>query len=163
LRDPLESQLRSILLVAEHAGSIAGFALFMIATDLRFAFLDFVSAAKKLTGRGLGGVLYERVREEARLLGADGLYFECLPDDPSAVSAAADLAQNRARLRFYERYGARPIVGTAYETPVLAGDLDAPLLVLDDLGTGVLPRRARARRVVLLARIRQHRGVVGSR
>ena len=28
------------------------------------------------------------------------------------------LEQNRARLRFYERYDARPIAGTAYETPV---------------------------------------------
>lgn len=148
LRDPLESKFRSILLVAEKRNEVVGFALFMIATDQRFAYLDFMSAAAKMTGRGLGGVLYERVREEARLLGADGLYFECLPDDKEKVSDAKFLRANQARLRFYERFGARPIANAAYDSPVSPDDTDMPVLVLDDLGSGVLPSKKRARTIV---------------
>lgn len=148
LRDPLGSQLRSILLVAEHRGTVIGFALFMLAPDLDFAFLDFISAAKDKTGRGLGGVLYQRVREESRLLGANALLFECLPDDPERVSDPGFLPGNQARLRFYEKYGARPIVGTGYETPVRPTDTDMPHLVLDDLGLSKPMSRERARQVV---------------
>lgn len=148
LRNPVTAKFRSLLLVAEHRTSTAGFALLMIAPDLRFAFLDLISTAKSQTGRGLGTLLYERVREESRLLGAEGLYFECLPDSPEAVSNPADLPANQARLRFYESFGARPIIRTAYETPVNPGDTDLPHLVLDDLGTGILPSRQRVRTIV---------------
>jgi hypothetical protein len=55
-----------------------------------------------------GGALYDRVRSEALSLGVKGLFYECLPDDPALCRDPAILKQNRARLRFYERYGARP-------------------------------------------------------
>jgi acetoin utilization deacetylase AcuC-like enzyme/GNAT superfamily N-acetyltransferase len=148
LRNPVTAKFRSLLLVAERRNTIAGFALLMIAPDLRFAYLDLISTVKAESGRGLGTLLYQRVREESRLLGAEGLYFECLPDDPGAVSNPADLAANQARLAFYERFGARPIIHTAYETPVNPGDTDLPHLVLDDLGTEKLPSRQRARTIV---------------
>jgi acetoin utilization deacetylase AcuC-like enzyme/GNAT superfamily N-acetyltransferase len=148
LRNPVTAKFRSLLLVAERRSTTVGFALLMIAPDERFAYLDLISTAKEQSGRGLGTILYQRVREEARLLGAEGLYFECLPDSPDAVSNPADLAANQARLRFYERFGARPIIRTAYETPVNPGDTDLPHLVLDDLGTGTLPSRQRARTIV---------------
>lgn len=148
LRDPLHTRFRSILLIAERRHAVVGFALFMIAPDERFAWLDFISAAHQMTGRGLGGVLYARVREEARLLGADGLFFECLPDDPALLQDPATLAENKARLRFYEGFGARPVEGTDYQAPLSDDDTDMPLLVLDDLGTGVLPDRDRARAII---------------
>jgi acetoin utilization deacetylase AcuC-like enzyme len=69
----------------------------------------------------VGGALYERVREEARQLGGLGLFFECLPDDPAECSTPEILKQNIARLKFYERYGARPIVNTSYELPIKPG------------------------------------------
>ena len=85
--------------------------------------------------------LYERVREQASRLGVQGLYFECLPDDPKLSPDPVIRKQNAARLRFYERWGARPIVNTAYETPVTPGDDNPPYLVLDTLGSVDLPRR----------------------
>ena len=57
------------------------------------------------------------MREEARALGTQ-LYFESLPDDPALSPNPEIRANNANRLKFYERYGARPIVNTAYETPV---------------------------------------------
>ena len=84
LRNPLKYRFRSILYVAENQrGQIQGFALLLHAPDLHFCYLEYISAAEKMTGRGIGGALYERVREEALALGTIGIFFECLPDDPA--------------------------------------------------------------------------------
>lgn len=148
LRDPFSQRLRSVVLIAESHRSVRGFAIVMHAPDLSFCFLDFISAAPGESGRGIGGALYERVRDECRILGAKGLFFECLPDQPEHVASPASLAQNAARLRFYERYGARPIANTRYNLPVKPGDTDLPYLVFDDLGAGRPLARNEARAIV---------------
>ena len=149
LRDPMRFKFRTILFVADdERGRVKGFALLHHAPDLKFCFLDFISAAKRLTGRGVGGALYDTVRETALQLGAGGVFCECLPDDPALCADPRVLRQNAARLRFYEQYGARPIAGTAYETPLRKGDDCPPYLVYDDLGRGKPLRRARARPIV---------------
>ncbi len=149
LTNPLKYRFRSILSVAEDApGEVKGFALLLHAADLNFCYLEYVSAAERMTGRGIGGALYERVRIEARTLGVIGIFMECLPDDPALCRDPATLSQNRARLKFYEQYGARPIVQSAYETPVSEGGDNPPYLVFDDLGDGVELSAARARKIV---------------
>lgn len=135
LADPIKYKFHAILFVADNMkGQISGFALLLHASDLNFSFLDFISAAKYQTGRGVGGALYEKVRDESRLLKVKGLFYECLPDDPKLCKDPDVLHQNQARLRFYEKYGARPIINTKYETPVNPGDDNPPYLVLDTLG-----------------------------
>ncbi|MCR8922468.1 histone deacetylase family protein [Dasania sp. GY-MA-18] len=135
LANPLKYRFHSRLLVAEdgHA-KVRGFALLLHAPDLQFCFLDYICAGRGETGGGIGGALYERVREEAFQLKALGLFMECLPDDPALSPNAETRKQNIARLRFYERYGARPLANTAYETPVNEKDTDPPYLVFDNLG-----------------------------
>ena len=136
LRNPLKYQFRSILFVAENRkGRILGFALLQHASDIGFCYLDFISVEPKKTGRGLGGLLYERVRDEAKALKSSGLFFECLPDSPHLCRDPHVINKNRARLRFYERYGAYPIVGTLYETPLKEGDDCPPHLIYDSLGS----------------------------
>jgi acetoin utilization deacetylase AcuC-like enzyme/GNAT superfamily N-acetyltransferase len=149
LRNPLKYRFRSILLVAEKGhGSVQGFALLMHAPDLNFSYLDFVSAGPKLEGRGVGGALYERVRTEAAALGATALLFECLPDDPALSRDQEIRRQNISRLRFYERYGARPVTGTRYETPLREGGDNPPYLVVDTLGADAAPGRDAMREMV---------------
>ncbi|MBN2323242.1 MAG: histone deacetylase family protein [Spirochaetes bacterium] len=149
LRNPLKYQFRSILFVADNAkGDVSGFALLLHAPDLDFCYLDYISTAKHLTGRGVGGALYERLRNEAALLKAKGLFFECLPDDPRLCKDPAVLKQNRARLKFYERYGARPMINTKYETPVSEGDDNPPYLVVDTLGKERKFRKGEMRGIV---------------
>jgi GNAT superfamily N-acetyltransferase len=135
LRNPLKYRFRSILFVAENGrGQVKGFAFLLHAPDLRFCYLEYISVASRVTGGGIGSALYERVREEALALDAVGLFFECLPDDP-VLSRDPDIRrQNVARLKFYERYGARPIVNTAYETPLNPGEDNPPYLMFDALG-----------------------------
>jgi acetoin utilization deacetylase AcuC-like enzyme len=74
--------------------------------------------------------------------------FECLPDDPALCRDPGARRQNRARLRFYEGFGARPVIGTEYETPVHEGDDQPPLLVVDCLDSDRLPSRSAARAAV---------------
>jgi acetoin utilization deacetylase AcuC-like enzyme/GNAT superfamily N-acetyltransferase len=149
LRDPLKYRFRSILFVAENRkGQVQGFALLQHASDLGFCYLDYISVGPKKTGIGLGGLLYERVRDEARAMKSYGLFFECLPDSVELCRQPQTLKENRARLRFYERYGAYPIVGTLYETPLKEGDDCPPHLVYDSLGSEKPLNRETARQTV---------------
>jgi acetoin utilization deacetylase AcuC-like enzyme/GNAT superfamily N-acetyltransferase len=149
LRNPLKYLFRSILFVADNLkGNVKGFALLNHAPGLRFCYLDFISTTKKAMGGGVGSALYERVREEANALSAKGVFFECLPDDPVVCRVPAIIKDNISRLRFYERYGAYPIVNTAYETPCKPHDLCPPFLVFDDLGWDRPLRRDDAREIV---------------
>jgi acetoin utilization deacetylase AcuC-like enzyme/GNAT superfamily N-acetyltransferase len=134
LEDPLKYRLRTILFVADDSrGRVKGFAILNHAPDLHFCYLDFISVDVVSSG-GIGGALYARVREEARRLKTIGIFLECLPDEPSLCKDKAVLKQNKARLRFYERFGAHPIINTAYETPLKEGGDCPPYLVFDGLG-----------------------------
>ena len=150
LANPLKHRFRSILLVAEDGNAtVRGFAMLLHAPDLDFCYLDYICAGRGETGGGIGGALYERVREEAFQLDVIGVFLECLPDVPELSPDATIRKQNVARLRFYERFGARPIVNTAYETPLNPGDSDPPYLVFDNLGQERKKlRRDPARRIV---------------
>jgi acetoin utilization deacetylase AcuC-like enzyme/GNAT superfamily N-acetyltransferase len=149
LRNPIKFKFRSILFVAEGStGQVNGFALISHAPILNFCYLDFVATKKQKMGRGIGEALYQRVREEARVLKAIGLFFECLPDDPRLCRNPEILKQNGARLSFYERYGARPIANTAYETPLKPEFDNPPYLVYDDLGQNITLKREGARVIV---------------
>ncbi len=149
LRNPMKYQFRSILFVADNLrGDVKGFALLNHAPRLQFCYLDFISTTKKAMGGGIGSALYERVREEANTLGAKGVFFECLPDDPEICRVPAIIKDNISRLRFYERYGAYPIVNTAYQTPCKPHDLCPPFLVFDNIGRDRPLRRDEAREIV---------------
>jgi acetoin utilization deacetylase AcuC-like enzyme/GNAT superfamily N-acetyltransferase len=149
LDNPMKHGFRAILYVAEGArAKLKGFALLLHEPDLGFDYLDYLSAAPGATGRGIGGALYERLRGDALKWQSKGIFFECLPDDPALSRDAKIRVQNRARLKFYEQYGAYPIVGTAYETPVKEGDDNPPYLVYDALGTGDTLSRNDARAIV---------------
>lgn len=150
LANPMKYRFRSILLVAEDGNAIVrGFAMLLHAPDLDFCYLDYVCAGRGDTGGGIGGALYTRAREEAFNLGTIGIFMECLPDTPELSPDPAIRKQNIARLRFYERFGARPLANTAYETPLGADTADPPYLVYDNLGQDDRPLwRNEARKIV---------------
>lgn len=125
----------SIIIADDIHGNIRGFAVFMYMSDLKFCYLDFLAVTPDRPTSGVGGSLYERVREEADSLGTIGLFYECLPDEPSLCRDKTYIRLNMKRLAFYERYGAYPIINTSYETPVGKEDNCAPYLVYDNLGT----------------------------
>ncbi|MFH1616121.1 MAG: histone deacetylase family protein [Planctomycetota bacterium] len=135
LRNPFRYDFRSILYVAEgSSGTVQGFALLSHEPKLQFCYLDYLATSQKIPGRGIGGALYQRVREEASLLNVTGIFFECLPDDPALCPDPEILKQNKARLKFYESFGAQMIDNTAYETPINPASDNPPYLMFDDLG-----------------------------
>ncbi len=152
LNNPLKYRFQCRLLVAERkSDQIQGFAILLYVPDLNFCLLDYLAAGKEVSGRGLGGALYGRVKEECRNLNVRALFMECLPDDPELSPDPAIRKENEKRLAFYEDFGAFPIDGTLYETPIKEGDTDPPYLVIDTLG-GEFPERgflSRAVRAIL--------------
>jgi acetoin utilization deacetylase AcuC-like enzyme/GNAT superfamily N-acetyltransferase len=149
LRNPFKQRFRPILFVAKTLRSrVKGFAMLLHEPVIGFCFLDWIATATGRTGGGLGGALYDRVRRESVALSVGGLFFECLPDDAENCSDDALLRENRARLRFYEQYGARPIIHTGYELPVNPGDSCMPHLVYDALDADKPLRRVFVRKVV---------------
>lgn len=134
LRNPFKQRFRTILFVADNAkGRVNGFAILLHEPVLAFTYLDWIAITAKRAGSGIGSALYERVRQESAALKVKGLFFECLPDNEELCTDKAILKENIARLRFYEQYGARPIINTAYESPVNPGDSCMPHLVYDGL------------------------------
>jgi acetoin utilization deacetylase AcuC-like enzyme len=150
LRNPFNRRFRTVLYVAENQpGQVQGFAIVLHDPVLSFCYLDYLAAGSKLAGRGVGAALYEYVRDESLGMGAQGLFFECLPDDPTKCPEPELRKQNAARLRFYERYGARPFISTQYEAPIPGTTSTClPHLVLDPLGQQKMPRAKWIREVV---------------
>ncbi len=134
LNDQATRGVPAVLLIAHGLGEqVAGFALADFFESIGFAYLDFIVTRAEARGRGLGGALYEALREDMIARGARGLFLEVPTDDPTQVSDAATMKQNRTRLKFYERYGAFPVVGTLYDQPIRPGTPVEPRLVYDPL------------------------------
>ena len=130
LRDPFLKRFLTILFVAENLRQrVQGFAFLLHEPQVRFCYLDWIATKAGMASGGIGGALYARVRQEAAAFGARGLFFESLPDDAALCPNEALLIENRKRLRFYEQYGARPSIGTAYEKPYKPGQTCMPHLM----------------------------------
>ena len=161
LTRPFQYGYRAVLLVCERSAQrVAGFALLLHFPEINSSLLDFLAVAPEIRGGGVGQALYEAAREYLNELGSRGMYLEVWPDDAAVVPDPATLAENRRRLRFYERYGVRPITNTAYETPI-NHDPAAPHLLFDTLGREGPLRRHEARAAVRLILHRKYGDLVG--
>ncbi len=149
LKNPIKYKFKSFLFVADNEkAKVLGFSLIYYFADLNFCYLDFISTAPNISGGGIGGALYERVRTAANHFNALGLFFECLPDDPALCKDQSFIRQNIARLKFYEKYNARPIINSAYETPVKPESDCPPYLVFDGLDKYELPESNKLQKIV---------------
>ena len=161
LQDPVKYQYRSVLFVADdNAGRVKGFAVLLHLADIGFTYLELISTAPRTAGGGIGGVLYEYLREESVNLKAKGLFFECSIDDPSRIRNPEILKQNKQRMLFYERYGARPILNSVYDSPVKPGDEDLYYLMYDPLDTHAPLSLALTRQVVHAILNRKYHDVI---
>ena len=149
LVNPVKYKFLTTLFIAEDINEkLRGFAILMYMSDLNFCYLDFVAVTPYTFSSGIGGALYQRVREEALILNAKGVFFECLPDDPELCDDKNLLPENQKRLAFYERFGAKPIIHTKYESKVKPEDDCPPYLVFDGLGMNRSISRNEAREII---------------
>jgi acetoin utilization deacetylase AcuC-like enzyme/GNAT superfamily N-acetyltransferase len=142
LTNPFKRSFQSILFcAADGADQVLGAAIVLHDPTQHFCFLEYLATCPGSGGRGVGGALYERVDEEARALNARALFFECPPDDPAQCATPDLLKANRARMRFYEELGARPLVNNEYHRPLREGVIGDPVLMIDllDGGGGTAP------------------------
>jgi len=150
LMRPFEHGYRTTVLVSETSLSrVTGFSMLLHIPEVNSSFLDFIAVRREIHGGGLGGALYEATREYCQGIYSSGLYMEVQPDDPALNKDPEQLAQSRKRLRFYESYGVRPIIGTSYDTPVGDPPTTAYLL-FDGLNRSEPLSRAEARAAVRL-------------
>ena len=146
--NPVGKKFQTSLIIADdYRSNIRGFAVLLYMSDLKFCYLDYLAVTPGKPTSGVGGSIYERIREEAESLGTIGIFFECLPDDPALCRDQSFIRQNMKRLAFYERYGAFPVLNTKYETPVKPENDCPPYLVYDDLGSDRPLRAAELKKI----------------
>ncbi len=76
LRNPFKQRFRLVLFLAESIrGKVLGFASLLHEPEIGFAYLDWLATASGRAGGGIGGALYDRVRQEAKSLKVKSLFF----------------------------------------------------------------------------------------
>jgi acetoin utilization deacetylase AcuC-like enzyme/GNAT superfamily N-acetyltransferase len=147
LRFRSELDFEPVLLVAEAAKSrIVGFTLTFLFPELRLAYLDYIVSDPRRASRGYGTALYEATEEFLVERRYAGLLMDVPPDEEALLADKKRLAVNKRRMALYERLGARPIVGTKYETvKTRANQGYYTFLVHDDLDSGRPLSRPRLR------------------
>ncbi|MGE0255338.1 MAG: hypothetical protein AB7N54_05690 [Alphaproteobacteria bacterium] len=142
-----EVAYETVVLIAEdERGRVLGLSVTMYFRALRFGYLVYIASDPQRPARGIGGALYEALREYLIRKGAAGLFLDAGPDDPEKLDDPQRAPLNRRRMTFYERYGARPIEGTLYDVvgnP--ANDGFRVTLLFDPLDRRTPLRRAEAR------------------
>ena len=139
-----------LLLVAEdQSHRVTGMTFTYYFSAVRFGYLQYIASHPGRSSRGIGGALYEALRELLTHKSARGLLLDVPPDQKEKLRDPDRLAVNRKRMSFYERYGAYPIVGTLWDVePNPRNEYYLTMLVYDSLGKGRSLRRADARRAV---------------
>jgi len=117
--------------------------------ELQFGYLQYIASDLQRPARGLGGALYEALRELLTHNGARGLLLDVPPVEPEKLADPSRGAVNLKRMRFYERLGAFPVDGTLWDAePNPRNDGYLTTLLYDDLGRRIPLRRSDARKVV---------------
>ena len=150
---------RTIIITAEdpRKRSVLAFALALHYTDINATLLDFIVVDPAVRQRGIGGALYEVLSDYLQRMGTSGLYLEVRPDSPELEPDATRRRENRARIRFYERYGARVIAGTAYERMRPGRTEGEPYLMFDSLGEPREPSGDEVRAIMRALLYRKYR------
>lgn len=146
-KNPLAENFRPIILIAEgRKSNVLGVVYASYFPKTNFYVLDYLATHKLKINNGIGGALYERLREEAAATKSSGIFFDWPPDDPKLVPDAKQRKHNSRLLDFFEQYGARPVLGTQYENP--RKDNTINYLVCDTLGAKQLPPTGELKKII---------------
>jgi GNAT superfamily N-acetyltransferase len=139
-----KKSFRPAVFVADDAkGRPLGFALLLHEPRIGAGFIETLQADPGPRGEAVRRALFERLRSEARALGAAGLFAEAAGSGPSGTGARGA----GGLLRELERLGARPLPGLRWAAE------GGAVLLFDGLGRAGAPGRPffrRALRAILL-------------
>lgn len=163
LKNRARLDFEPILLVSlDRKGQLTGLCFVFYFNEIKFGYLQYLASDPRQSQRGIGGALYEALREFLAAKGARGLLLDIPPVDADKLDDVSRLAVNRKRWRFYERYGARIVDGTEWDiTPNPRNAYFLTTLVFDPLGRVPKLHRATARhavRRILVAQYGYHGG-----
>lgn len=146
-KNPLAIHFRPLLLIAEGRNNkVLGVAYASYYPKTNFYYLDYLATHKQNIHNGIGGALYERLREEAAANKSLGIFIDWPSDDEKIVLDKSVAKKNAKVLDFFEQYGARPIIGTGYEKIKSEGSQN--YLVYDNLGIKQLPSANTLKKVI---------------
>jgi acetoin utilization deacetylase AcuC-like enzyme/ribosomal protein S18 acetylase RimI-like enzyme len=150
LRKRSKLDFEPMLLVSEdRARAVTGVSFAYYFPEIRFGYLQYIASDPARPARGIGGALYEAMRELVSARGGQGLLLDVPPDKRDQVDDPKRLEINRRRIRFYERHGARVIEGSGWDSiPNPRNDNCLTLLMFDGLGSVRKLDRSRARAAV---------------
>ncbi len=117
----------------------------------RYAYLQYIASDPGRSARGIGGALYEALRELLVAKHARGLFLDVPPDDPAKLKpeVKSTLAVNRRRIGFYGRHGVQRVTGTLWDVePNPRNDGFLTVLLYDPLDRPARLSRADARSIV---------------
>lgn len=134
LSNPVYYQAKATIFVIEGIkNKVKAFALVLHFSDIDICYLEWISTSVSELGRGLGSILYDAIREECKLLNAKGLFLEVLPDVENLCPYDVSLKQNQARVKFYEKYGARVVLNENFKRKILSEKNELLFLIYDSL------------------------------
>jgi acetoin utilization deacetylase AcuC-like enzyme len=139
-----------VMLVSEDAKRrVTGLTFTYYFPEIRFGYLQYIASDPQRPARGLGGALYESLRELLMRKDARGLLLDVPPVEPEKLKEPERAAINRKRMRFYERLGALPVDGTLWDVePNSRNEGYLTTLLYDHLGRHAPLKRADARKAV---------------
>ncbi|MDH3235540.1 MAG: histone deacetylase family protein [Alphaproteobacteria bacterium] len=150
LRKRSQRDLDPLLLVSEDSSrAVTGVSFVFYFPEFKIGYLQYIASDPQRPARGIGGALYEATRELVSARGGQGLLFDVPPDTRDKVRDPGLIPTNRRRIRFYERYGARVIEGSGWDTiPNPRNEGYLTLLMFDGMGASARLGRARVRAAV---------------
>lgn len=117
---PSNTIFRVLVAVNKKNNQVIGVCIYRHWTDINRSTLEYLMARLDLRGLGIGSILYKRLRKDLRVLGSKGLYFSCAGDTDLDKYEIEDKWKqiNIKRVKFYEKHGARPLLGINYSSPL---------------------------------------------
>jgi len=124
---------------------VIGGAVYRYWMDLKVGVLEYLFVASKLRDKGIGTLLYKKMREDLRRMKSRGLFFsvkgikkmdKCFKKSGEPVYPEAEQISRIRRYHFYKKLGALPLKGVNYSTPAywkLDFPYTDPLLFYDPL------------------------------
>jgi|GEM_PF-1916864 len=109
-----DSEDRARILVAVEGNEVLGLSIFRYIPSVRIGYLWYLCVSESARGRQVGTSLYRASVNRLVEAGARALVFEVEPLSARVPPVYGDPLR---RIRFYERLGARPVIGYEYVQP----------------------------------------------
>jgi len=119
IQGKVSKNTKYFLLVAKQYNRIKGICMYRYWTDIKACALEYLVVKLESRGKGIGSSLYIEMLKHLQGLGCQTLCF-CADRDENFYKSITrkNIKIRKARLRFYEKLGARPILDLQYENPL---------------------------------------------